>query len=143
MKAKRKRAPSRGKAKRRTSVRNSARRAKPVPSVATFESQLGRMAAHEGLDIRALARKWRGEMRDADDSRGGWEITDLLREISRTLRASGVVSIHGTRAEMVNMGDLYTPTVIYDYGKGRFFITDESTYREKNEKPGASRDDDY
>lgn len=104
-----------------------------VPSAAAFTAAFSGMARHDGTNLAPLVAEWRESMRLAAPY-GGMKVSTLLREISRALHAHGVESVTGVDAIMVNMGDLYVPTVIYDNAKKHFFITDEDTFREKNER---------
>jgi hypothetical protein len=111
----------------------------PLPSLKRIESYLGDILRHEYGESRGPAGAIRNVMEKTGQRRSVEQAMDRIDEI---LHGYGVESIRGNTwdgfwtdciALYVNMGDTYTPTVLYDVNKDVFVVTDWGTWVEINQ----------
>ena len=99
-------------------------------------------------NIRRMFTLERGEAtrlaRTLREARTHHEQTAALAYADRVIEGHGVEAIRGdyyvdsyygdTVALFVNTGDLYTPTIIFDTVKGKFYATDVGEWREARDR---------
>lgn len=110
----------------------------PTPSKKRLQEAF-RLEPSQALELKEV-------LRSADFfGRGGRDVEEALQEANKIIDGFGVETVGGgddygfwggARAAYINTGDTYSPTILYDVDKERFYLTTLGDWVEGEERAG-------